>query len=161
MVEPEFNPKVGERVQRSGSLASDELYEIVDRHTNAAGEFLLKLRRIRDGKLFDNISSLAIDYPADERVRRELRNALAHCESFPEDFQEGRFDVKWDEMYDGTPRIMVYFHLKPEVVPSASRARIWNNFYAKLHKRLEPLTDSGTWLQFTAKEQRSDLRVAS
>ncbi len=158
MVEPEFNPKVGERVEVG---ESDDLYEIIDRHTGGAGEILLTLRRLRDGILYENVPPIMVSYPADERVRRELRNALAHCESFPEDFQEGRFDVKWDEMYDGTPRIMVYFHLKPEVVPSASRARIWNNFYAKLHKRLEPLTDSGTWLQFTAKEQRSDLRVAS
>jgi hypothetical protein len=161
MVELDFNPQAGERVQRSGSLATDELYEIVDRHANAAGEFLLKLKRVRDGKLFDNISPLAIDYPADERVRRELKNILAHFESLPDDFQEGRFDVKWDEMYDETPRIMVYFYLKPEVIPSVAKARIWTDFYAKLQERLEPLTDAGTWLQFTAREDRSALSAAS
>jgi hypothetical protein len=64
-------------------------------------------------------------------------------------------------MYDGTPRIMVYFHLKPEVVPSPARARIWSIFYAMLQEKLQPLMDSGIWLQFAAKEERSAQRVAS
>jgi hypothetical protein len=110
--------------------------------------------------LFENVQPILVSYPADERVRRELRNVLAHCESFPADFQEGRFDVKWDPMYDGTPRIMVYFHLKPEVAPSVAKARVWSDFYAQLRKRLQPLMDSETWLQFAAKEDRSALRAA-
>jgi hypothetical protein len=63
-------------------------------------------------------------------------------------------------MYDETPRIMVYFHLKPEVVPSPAKARIWSDFYAQLREKLQPLMDSGTWLQFAAKEDRSALRAA-
>jgi hypothetical protein len=160
MVELDFNPQIGEQVQVAASTAPDDLYEIVDRHTSAAGEFLLKLRRLRDGKLIDKISPILVDYPTDERIRRELRNILAHCETFPEDFQAGRSDVKWEAMYDGTPRIMVYFHLKPDVVPSLEKARAWNDFYAQLREKLQPLMDSDTWLQFAAKEDRSALSAA-
>jgi hypothetical protein len=122
---------------------------------------LLKLRRLQDGKIFENVPPIVVDYPADERVRRELRNILAHCESFPEDFQEGRFDVERYPMYDGSPRTMVYFYLKPEVVPSVTKARVWSNFYALLREKLQPLMDSDTWLQFAAKEDRSVLSAAS
>jgi len=158
MIELSFNPQVGERVQ---VFPSSALFEIVDRHASAAGELLLTLRRLQDGKLFEKISPIVVDYPSDERVRRELRKIVAQCDWWPEDFQEQRFDVKSDEMYDGTPRIMVYFHLKPGAVPSVPKARIWNNFYAKLQERLQPLVDGGTWLQFTTKEERSALSVAS
>jgi len=158
MVELHFNPQVGERVQ---DPRSNDMYEIVDRQMSTAAGLVLKLRRLRDGRLFDNISPLSVDYPNDERVRRELREFLPKCDSLPEDFQEGRFDVEWEEMYDGTPRIMVYFHLKPEVAPSVSKARVWSDFYAQLREKLQPLMDSGTWLQFAAKEDRSALRAAS
>jgi hypothetical protein len=161
MNELDFDPQVGERVQRVLSVPSDPLFEIVDRRKNAAGELLLKLKRLSDGKLLDNISPLAVVYPGDERVRRELRNILSHCDFWPEDFQVGRFEVRSDEMYDGTPRIMVFFYLEPGVVPSASKARGWSEFYAKLQDRLQPLMDSGTWLQFAAREERSALSVAS
>jgi hypothetical protein len=100
-------------------------------------------------------------YPAEVRVRRKLKSLLAHCESFPEDFQEGRFDVERYPMYDGSPRTMVYFYLKPEVVPSVTKARVWSNFYALLREKLQPLMDSDTWLQFAAKEDRSVLSAAS
>jgi hypothetical protein len=158
MVELDFNPQVGEQVEVS---KHDGLFEILEGHATVDGQLLLKLRGLRDGRLVDNIHHLFVNYPADEKIRRELGNILAHCESLPENIQAGRFDVKWDNMYDGTPRIMVYFHLKPEVVPSVSKARIWNNFYAMLHEKLQPLTDSGTWLQFSTKEERSALRAAS
>jgi hypothetical protein len=157
MVELEFNPQVGEQVENSWNGAQ---FEVLGRHTSALGEVLLKLRRLQDGRVFENIPSTLFWYPTDERVRRELRDILAHCVSFPEDFQEGRFDVTWDPMYDETPRIMVYFHLKPEVVPSPAKARIWSDFYAQLREKLQPLMDSGTWLQFAAKEDRSALRAA-
>ncbi len=152
MIEVEFNPQVGEQVQ---AFPSDTLFEVVDRHTSAAGELLLKLRRLSDGKLFDNVSSIVLDYPAVERVRRELKKILDRCDYWPADFQERRFEVKADEMYDGTPRIMVYFYLKADAVPSVSKARTWNDFYTKLQQKLQPLVDLGTWLQFTAKEERS------
>jgi hypothetical protein len=160
MVELEFNPQVGEQVQVAGSAAPDDLYEIVDRHTSAAGEFSLKLRRVRDGKLIDRISPIFVDYPMDERIRRELKGILSHCETLPEDFQERCYEVKWDEMYDGSPRIMVSFYLKPDVAPSLEKARAWNDFYAQLRERLQPLMDSGIWLQFAAKEDRSVVSAA-
>jgi hypothetical protein len=161
MVELEFNPQVGEKVQVAGSAAQDDLYEIVDRHTSAAGVFSLKLRRVRDGKLIDRISPILVDYPMDERIRRELKSILSHCETLPDDFQERVYEVKWDEMYDGSPRIMVSFYLKPDVAPSSEKARVWSDFYAQLREKLQPLMDSGTWLQFAAKEDRSALRAAS
>jgi len=157
MVELDFNPQVGETAE---VLKHDGLFEILDRHASANGQVELKLRGLRDRRLLDNIHHLFVDYPADERVRRALGNILAQGDSWPEDFEEGQFDVKWDDMYDGTPRIMVYFHLKPQVVPSASKARVWSNFYAKLHEKLQPLTDPGTWLQFSAREDRSAQRAA-
>ncbi len=158
MVELDFNPQVGERVQ---DPRSNDLFEIVDRHMSTAAGLVLKLRRLRDGMLFDNISPLWVDYPNDERVRRELRKILPKCDSLPQDFQEGMFEVEWDEMYDGSPRIMVYFHLKPEVAPSVAKARVWSDFYAQLREKLQPLMDSDTWLQFAAKEDRSALRAVS
>jgi len=158
MVEVNFNPQVGERVQM---FPHNDLYEILDRHANPAGELRLKLRGIRDGRLLDNVDPMLVDYPPEERIRRELRRMSARRDDWPKDFQGGRFEVKWDEMYDGTPRIMVYFHLKPEVVPSVSKARIWNEFYGKLQEKLEPLVDSGIWLQFTAREARDELSAAS
>jgi hypothetical protein len=51
--------------------------------------------------------------------------------------------------------------LKPEVVPSVTKARVWSNFYALLREKLQPLMDSDTWLQFAAKEDRSVLSAAS
>lgn len=158
MVELDINPQVGERVEVRGY---DGPFEVLDRHPGPDGQLLLKLRGLRDGRLLESIHHLFVDYPAEERVRRGLERILAHGGSWPEDFQEGRFDVKSDEMYDGTPRIMVYFHLKPEVVASVSRARFWNDFYAKLHEQIQPLMDSGVWLQFSAKEERSALSAAS
>ncbi len=158
MVELNFNPQVGEQVQ---DPRSNDLYEIVDRHISTAAGLVLKLRRLRDGRLLDNISPLWVDYPIDERVRRELKEILPKCNSIPQDFQEGRFDVERDPMYDGTPRIMVYFHLKPEVTPSIAKARVWSDFYAQLREQLQPLMDSDTWLQFTAKEDRSVLSAVS
>ncbi len=158
MVELDFNPQVGEQVENSWDHS---LFEVLGRHTSALGEVLLKLRRLQDGSVFENIPSILFLYPTDVRVRREIMNFLAHCESFPEDFQEGRFDVERDPMYDGSPRTMIYFYLKPEVVPSVSKARVWSNFYALLREKLQPLMDSDTWLQFAAKEDRSVLRAAS
>lgn len=158
MVEAKLDPQIGEQVL---VYPHEEMFEIVDRRTSAIGELLLKLRRPQDGEFFENVPSILVGYPPEERVRRELRRIAAHCDDWPEDFQEERFDVKTDEMYDGTPRIMVYFHLKPEVVPSVSKARAWNDFYRRLQEKLEPLTNSGIWLQFTAKEGRSALSAAS
>jgi hypothetical protein len=157
MVELEFNPQVGEQVK---VFKYDELFEILDRHASADGQLALKLRGLQSGRLLENVHHILVDYPTDERVRRELRNILAHGESLPEDFQEGRFDVKWEEMYDGTPRIMVYFYLKPEVAPSVAKARVRSDLYARLREKLQPLMDSETWLQFAAKEDRSAVRAA-
>jgi hypothetical protein len=167
MVELDLNPEVGDRVQRLGSIASDDLYEVVDRHTSAAEELLLKLRRIRDGKLFDNISALAIAYYSDEEiVRKVLRQILAECRPWPDGFQIGEgmrdlsYEIRSDEMHDGTPRVVVSFLLKPDASPTAENARIWNEFFIKLREQFQ-FVKINSWLQFTAKEERSVLRAAS
>jgi hypothetical protein len=158
MVELDFNPQVGEQVK---VFKYDELFEILDRHKGVDGQLLLKLRGLQSGRLLENVNHILVDYPTDERIRLELEKILAKSDSLPEDFQqEPQPEVKWDPMYDGTPRIMVYFHLKPGVAPSPAKARIWSNFYAQLREKLQPLMDSGTWLQFAAKEDRSTLRAA-
>ncbi|HZB89517.1 MAG TPA: hypothetical protein VE291_12715 [Terracidiphilus sp.] len=160
MVELNFNPQIGEHVQRVLSFPSDPLFEIVDRRTNSIGELLLKLRRLQDGELFDNISAISVEYPLEDRIRRALRGIFVNCDSWPDDFQKDRFDVESDQMYDGTPRIMVHFYLKPEVVPSAAKARIWSGFYSELRKKLQFLNPE-PWLQFMAREERGALSAAS
>jgi hypothetical protein len=157
MVELDFNPQVGELVELA---KHDGLFQVLDRRAGADGQLMLKLKGLRDGRLLDNIHLIFVDYPTDERLRRELKKILAHREFFPADFQEGQFDVQWDPMYDGTPRIMIYFQLKPDVAPSIAKARVWSDFYAQLREKLQPLMDSGTWLQFATKEDRSAVRAA-
>jgi len=158
MVELEFNPQVGEQVL---FCPHDGMFEIVDRHSNAAGELLLRLKKIPDGRIFENVPPLLVDYPPDERVRRALNKIASRSNEWPEDFQLRRFKVVSNEMYDGTPRVAVYFYLKPEVVPSPEKARVWNDFYRNLHAEIDPLMDSGIWLQFTTREERGELSVAS
>lgn len=161
MVEMNFNPQVGEQVIVP---PSDARYEIVDRYADVAGEPLLKLKRLKDGSLFDKVPLILLNYPLNEQVRRAVHKLLEETDDYPVDFQERRFKVESGEMYDGTPRIAVYFYLKPEVVPSPAAARVWNDFYRKLHAEIDPLVDdpgSPTWLQFMTREGRSSLSVAS
>ncbi len=156
MVELDFNPRIGEMVEVFPHEGRFEgLFEIIDRHTSAAG-LVLDLRRCKDGRIVKDVATYLVDYPQEERVRRALHQVLADPRIWPEDFQTGRFEIKADEMYDGTPRMMVYFFLKPDVAPSLERARLWNDFYSKLQEKLEPIKDSKwDWVQFLAKEERS------
>jgi len=162
MVELDFNPLVGELVEVFPHEGRFEgLFEIIGRHAGASG-VLLDLRRLQDGRLLKDVATYLVDYPQEVRVRRALEKVLASSDSWPEDFQRGGFDIKSDEMHDGTPRMMVYFHLKPGTRPSLERARVWDDFYSELQKKLEPFTDSKwDWVQFTAKEERSALSAAS
>ena len=162
MVELDFNPQIGERVEVFPHEGRFEgLFEIVDRRAGPAG-LLLDLKRCKDGRLLKDVATYLVDYPQEERVRRALHKVLADPAIWPEDFQRGRFDAKADEMYDGTPRMMVHFYLKPEVIPSLEKARIWNDFYSQLQEKLEPLKDSKwDWVQFQTKEERSAQRAAS
>lgn len=166
MVEFDLNPEIGDQVQRLGSLASDDLFEVVEKRANFSGEVLLKLRRLRDGKLFDDISAMAVIYSEEGKVRKALRQILAECRPWPEGFQTGedarnlRYEIRSDEMHDGTPRVMVSFLLKPDVDITADNARIWNEFFIKLREQFQ-FVSIDSWLQFTAKEERSVLRAAS
>lgn len=169
MVELDFNPQVGEQVI---GPPYGERYEVVGRRTDLAGEPLLTLRRLRDGVEIKDQPLDWLQYSPEDQVRRGLRKLLAASEDLPGDFEEGRFEVRTDSMYDGTPRVMVFFYLKPEVIPSPEKARVWNDFYGKLHSELDPLMDqapfylrddeqSRVWLQFMTRESRSPLSVAS
>jgi hypothetical protein len=161
MIELEFNPQVGEQVIGPPSATP---YEVVDRSTNFAGEVLLKLKRLKGGSLFENVPLVFLQYAPRETVMHALHQLLQEDIGFPEDFQEGRFEAVSDEMYDGTPRVAVYFYLKPEVVASPEKARVWNDFYRRLHREIDPLLDdpqSPIWLQFMTREERSPVRAAS
>jgi hypothetical protein len=160
VIELDFNPKIGEYVELD---RHDGLFEILDIQPSTTGipGPVFTLKDLQGGRLLENVHHFYVRYPADVSVRRELEKVFAHWNSWPEDFQEGRFEVKPEKMYDDTPRIMVYFHLKPDVVPSVAKARVWNDFYTKLLERLQPIMDSGTWLQFSAREERSALSAAS
>jgi hypothetical protein len=158
MIELDFNPQIGEQVE---ILGQDDLYEVVGRQSSADGQIYLKLKRLKDGRLLGHIHHLSVDYPFDEQIRRKLPDILAQCRTIPEELQECRFDVKNEEMYDGTPRVMVYFYLKPEIVPSMEKARILNIFYSWLREQIQSEIGSGPWLQFATKEDRSVLLAAS
>jgi hypothetical protein len=163
MVE-DFNPKVGEFVEvfpREGRF--EGLFEIVDIYARPDSiAFLLDLKRLKDGGLLKGIPTYLVDYPKEGRVQHALEKILPDVNSWPEDFQRVAPVVKAEEMYDGTPRTMVYFYLKPEAVASLERARQWNEFFSKIHRQLEPFTDS-KWdlVQFATKEERSTFSAAS
>ena len=156
MVELDFNPGIGEMVEVFPHEGRFEgLFEIIDRREGATG-LVLDLKRCKDGRIVKDVATYLVDYPQEERVRRALHRVLADPDIWPEDFQTGRFEIKTDEMYDGTPRVMVYFFLKPDVIPSLDRSRKWNDFYSKLQEKLEPIKDSKwDWVQFLAREERN------
>jgi hypothetical protein len=158
MVELEFNPQVGEVVI---GPPSDLSYEVVDRRTSAVGELLLNLRRLKDGAVFKNVSAIWFQYPLVDRIERAVRQLLLTRNDLPQDLQESRFKVAADTMFDGTPRIVVYFYVKPEATSTQENARMRNNFYQALQAEINPLMDDGVWLQFMTKEDRSALLAAS
>jgi len=132
----------------------------------ADGHDLFRLDSLYPGLTLDEIRYPMMTYPPEEKVKKVLPQILPQCGPWPEDFEVYKYDVKSGEMYDGTPRVTVYFHLKPGVIPSVEKAHVWNNFYARLDKAFQFIDiDSGkqpaTWLKFAAKEDRSALRAAS
>jgi hypothetical protein len=158
MVELEFNPQTREVVI---GPPSDQSYEVVDRRTSAVGELLLDLKRLKDGAVFKNVSAIWFQYPLADRVERAVRQLLLTRKDFPRDLQEGRFKVATDTMFDGTPRIAVYFYVRPEAISTQENARVRNDFYSALQTEINPLMDEGVWLQFMTKEDRSALLAAS
>jgi hypothetical protein len=162
-----FNPKVGELVEvfpHEGRFKG--LFEITNVYAGTDPiAFLLDLKRIKDGRVERGIPTYLVDYPREARVRRALEKTLADSGSWPEDLQIGRFDLEFDEMYDGTPRMMVTFYVKPEAESSLETARARNIFYSMIQEKFQPVMDDEypeRWLQFTtAKEERSALSAAS
>jgi hypothetical protein len=162
-----FNPKIGELVEvfpHEGRFKG--LFEITNIYAGSDPvAFLLDLKRIKDGRVERGIPTYLVDYPKEVRIRRAMEKTLADAGTWPEDIQTGRFDLEFNEMYDGTPRMMVTFYLRPEAESSLETARIRNLFYSKLQEKFQPFMDDeypGRWLQFTAaKEERSALSAAS
>lgn len=158
----DWTPEVGDKV---GVFGHEGKFEILERKaTGDAYVYRFKVRRNRDGFLLDDVVYPMMEYPPEEKVRRALPPIINRCGPIPGDFQEGigAYEVKSEDMYDGTPRVMVYFHLKRGVVPSIERARDWNDFFSKLNQEFEfSIGDVGSWIQFSVKEERSTLRAAS
>jgi hypothetical protein len=162
-----FNPKIGELVEvfpHEGRFKG--LFEVTSVYAGSDPvAFLLDLKRVKDGRLEKGIPTYLVDYPKEVRVRRALEKVLADSGSWPDDFQPGRFDLEFDEMYDGTPRMMVTFYLKPEAETSLDESRARNSFYSSLQEKFQPVMDDeypGRWVQFrTAKETRGVLSAAS
>lgn len=158
----DFTPQLGDRVEVFGHKGR---FKILETKIGPDGHYRYKLERWADGFVLDDVTYPMLTYPPEEKVRKILPQVLRECAPYPEDFQMGDCDIKTDEMYDGTPRVTVFFHLKPDVVPSVQKARTWNDFFSRLDDRFRFVDiDSerrGTWLQFTTKEERSKLRAAS
>jgi len=167
MTESDFDPQEGELVEMfpyDGRFEGH--FEIIRKYDHFAWGPLLDVKRLKDGRVVQGVETNLLRYPKEEQVRRAIRKVLPEFDSLPEDFQRDHFGVKFDvtsdEMYDGTPRTMVNFYLKPEAVSSLDRARAWNDFFSKLHRKIEPFADSSwDWVQFGTKEGRSTFSVAS
>jgi len=167
MIESDFNPQEGELVEMfpyDGRFEGQ--FEIIRKYDDFACGPLLDVKRLKDGRVVQGVETNLLRYPKEEQVRRAIRKVVAEFDALPDDFQRDqaglKFDVTSDEMYDGTPRTMVYFYLKPEAVSSLEGARAWNDFFSKLHRKIEPLADSNwDWVQFGTKEGRSTFSVAS
>lgn len=162
MIESDFDPQVGEEVEM---FPYDGRFEgrfvIIDKHPSVWGP-LLDVKRVKDGRVVKGVETNLLDYPQEERVRRAVKRGLAELNSVPDDIQKDDYDIRSEEAFDGTPKTMVYFYLKPESKPTPEKARAWNNFFSKLEEKLEPLKDS-KWdrVQFAVKEKRRALIAAS
>ena len=158
----DFTPEKDDEVEVFGYKGT---FVVRERKKGENGHFLFRLESVYPGLTLEDIPYPMMTYPPEEKVRKALPQILPECGPWPDDFQVGKYDIKSDPMYDGTPRVMVYFHLKPDVIPSLEKARVWSNFYSKLNDAFQFVDiDSGrqpTWLQFAAKEDRSALRAAS
>jgi hypothetical protein len=171
-MEIDYTPQVGEQVEVFGHKGR---FVIKDRKIGDNGHYLFRLESLHSGITVDNILYPMMTYPPEEKVRKVLPQVIEECGPWPDDFQGGRYDVKFHAMYDGTPRVMVYFYLKPDVIPSPEKARVWSNFYSRLENGFKFVDiDSGAYrlwdidsgnrstrLQFAAREERSAQRVAS
>jgi hypothetical protein len=166
-VQVDWTPAKGDKVEvwRNERGSSEGGFEILEcKATGDAALFRYTVRRKRDGLVLEDVTYPMLTYPPEEKVRRALPQVIAQCGPTPGDFLEGAgaYEVKSVEMYDGTPRVMVNFHLKPGVVPSVEKARVWNDFFSRLNEEFEfSIGDVGSWIQFSVKEERSSLRAAS
>jgi len=167
MLESDFNPEKGEFVEMfpyDGRFEGQ--FEVIDKHEHFAWGPLLDVKRVRDGRVVKGVETNLLRYPKEEQIRRAIRKVLAEIAPWPEDFQRDgsslRFEIRSDEMYDGTPRTMVYFYLGPDVDRSLGSARVRNEFYSLLSAKLEAYRDSNwDWVQFMTKEDQGTVRVAS
>ena len=167
MTESDFDPQVGDLVEMfpyDGRFEGQ--FEIIRKHHHFAWGPLLDVKRLKDGRVVQGVETNLLRYPKEEQVRRAIRKALSEFDSVPEEFQRDKsdlkFDLRSDEMFDGTPRTMVYFYVEPEAAHSFDTARVRSDFYSKLKEKLEPYRESNwDWIQFMTKEERSTASVAS
>jgi hypothetical protein len=167
LIESDFNPEKGEWVAMfpyDGRFEGQ--FEVIDKYDHFAWGPLLDVKRLKDGRVVKGVETNLLRYPKEEQVRRAIRKVLTEFPAWPEDFQRDgsglRFDLRSDEMYDGTPRTMVYFYVKPDASRSLDRARARNEFYSLLGAKLEPYRDSNwDWVQFMSKEEQGAVSVAS
>jgi len=158
----DFTPQAGDQVEVFGHSGEFEILAI----SVLEGHYRYKLARLADGAELDGITYPMLTYSDAEKVRKALPQILPECRPWPDDFQNGEgaclpnYDIRSNEMYDGTPRVLVSFFLKPDAIHTPERARVRNEFFGKLHEQFQ-FIDIRAWLQFTAKEQRSVLSAAS
>jgi len=167
MFESDFDPQKGEVVEMfpyDGRFEGQ--FEIIDKNDHFAWGPLLDVKRLSDGRVVKGVETYLLLYPKEEQIRRAIRKVLTELASWPEVFQRDehglKFDLKSDEMYDGTPRTMVYFYVEPEADNSLESARVRNQFYSELGAKLEQYRNSNwDWVQFMTKEELSAVSAAS
>jgi hypothetical protein len=159
----DFDPQVGDQVRVFNFNGE---FVIRERRIGPDGLYRFRLAPLSAGPELEEITYGKLDYSDEEKVRKVLPQILAASHPWPEDFQRSEnaqglsYDLRSDEMHDGTPTVVVGFHLKPGVIPSAEKARNWIEFYARLRGQFQ-FVNIDSWLQFTAKERQSASRAAS
>jgi hypothetical protein len=159
----DFTPQEGDQV---GVFGYRGAFVVRERKIGTDGHYLFRLESLYSGLALDNVRYPMMTYSDEEKVRKVLPQILAECRPWPEDFQSEEdgdglsYDIRSDEMHDGTPRVLVSFLLKPDAKLTTENARIGNEFYTKLREQFQ-FVSIDSWLQFTAKEERSILRAAS
>jgi hypothetical protein len=159
----DFTPQVGDQVEVFGYRGT---FVIRECRVGADGHYRFRLDPLLDGPMLDDIRYPMITYSDEEKVRKALPQILADCRPWPEDIQTKAsasslvYDIRSDEMHDGTPRVMVTFFLKPDALPSLEMAHVRNEFYTRLREQFR-FVSIESWLQFSSREERGALSVAS
>lgn len=159
----DFTPQRGDRVTVFGYDGDFVIQEV---NTGLDGHYRFRLASPAFGLELNDIRYAMLEYSDEARVSKVLPQILAESAPWPEDLQvvpgSGllRYQVKSDEMHDGTPTVIVSFFARPDVSPSFENAKVRVAFYDRLRSRFR-FIGLTSWLQFTTKEERSVLSAAS